>query len=97
MHINFKFGKRDQKKYKEAIEFLEGIDEGDRSRVCKQALLAYAQSMQNGNVVPNVIPNVAPMKPNVPQQEEDDYIEVKTNEKQEEDVEVPGIDDFLGG
>ncbi len=51
MHINFKFGKRDQKKYSEAIDFLENIDEGDRSRICKQALLYYARAIQNGENV----------------------------------------------
>ena len=49
MHINFKFGKRDQKKYSEVIRHLSEIDEGDLSRVCKEALLFYVNNLNNNN------------------------------------------------
>lgn len=109
MHINFKFGKRDQKKYEEAISFLSKVDEGELSRVCKDALLFYAQAMNGGTaeinpsvsstpIVKSIKTPVEVIKP--PTQSlkiEDDYkeIEVIKQDTPIEAEESSGIDHFL--
>lgn len=51
MKVPLVFGKRDQKKYKDVIEWLEEIEDGWRNTEVKEALYLYVQMKKNGSLL----------------------------------------------
>jgi hypothetical protein len=112
MRISLVFGKRDQKKYHDLIDWLDTIDEGWRNEAIKEALSDYLKQKQlNSNVSnihnfsfekENVLPETAKyivnsQKP--PIIEEDDYMELKVEKNDsppKSEESISSIDNFLG-
>jgi hypothetical protein len=56
------FGKRDQRKYKKVIEWLESVDDGWKNDVIKEALLFYVERHNIDNLIEKKENVIAPEK-----------------------------------
>lgn len=104
IHVRFAFGVRDQKKYADAINLLQQAEDGDLSKLCKDALQFYAKAMA-GEPNPAPLP-IQPKHEPIPRQEMKKQDEEKqgfeeitppSSEKKDDDKSAGGIDGFLGG